>query len=54
MSARRHAIVPTIFASIAAAIWVPTIAWMLVTSLKPLDEIARDPTAPFYVPCLPA
>lgn len=31
----------------AAAAWVLPYAWMVVTSLKPLDEIAQDPTAPF-------
>ena len=34
-------------ALVAAAIWVFPYLWMIVTSLKPLDEIARDPTAPF-------
>lgn len=33
-------------ALIAAAVWVLPYAWMVVTSLKPLDEIVRDPTAP--------
>lgn len=37
----------TILALVAAAVWVLPYAWMVVTSLKPLDEIARDPTAPF-------
>lgn len=31
----------------AAAMWIVPYAWMVTTSLKPLDEIARDPTAPF-------
>jgi len=35
-----------ILALVAAAVWVLPYAWMIVTSLKPLDEIARDPTAP--------
>lgn len=35
-----------ILALVAAAVWVLPYAWMVVTSLKPLDEIARDPTAP--------
>lgn len=36
-----------IVAMLAAAAWVLPYAWMVVTSLKPLDEITRDPTAPF-------
>jgi len=36
----------TILGGLAAAAWVFPYLWMLVTSLKPLDEIARDPTAP--------
>jgi sn-glycerol 3-phosphate transport system permease protein len=35
-----------VLALIAAAAWVFPYLWMVVTSLKPLDEIARDPTAP--------
>ena len=35
-----------ILALVAAAAWVLPYAWMVVTSLKPLEEIARDPTAP--------
>lgn len=35
-----------VLAFAAAAVWVLPYAWMIVTSLKPLDEIARDPTAP--------
>ena len=35
-----------ILAFVAAAVWVLPYAWMVVTSLKPLDEIVRDPTAP--------
>jgi sn-glycerol 3-phosphate transport system permease protein len=35
-----------ILAVVAAAAWVLPYAWMVVTSLKPLDEIVRDPTAP--------
>jgi sn-glycerol 3-phosphate transport system permease protein len=34
-------------AVIAALAWVIPYAWMLSTSLKPLDEIAHAPTAPF-------
>jgi sn-glycerol 3-phosphate transport system permease protein len=30
---------------VAAAAWVLPYAWMVVTSLKPLEEIAKDPTA---------
>jgi sn-glycerol 3-phosphate transport system permease protein len=37
----------TILAVVAAAAWVLPYAWMVMTSLKPLGEIARDPTAPF-------
>jgi sn-glycerol 3-phosphate transport system permease protein len=33
-------------ALVAAAAWVLPYLWMVVTSLKPLDEIVRDPTAP--------
>jgi sn-glycerol 3-phosphate transport system permease protein len=36
-----------ILAFVAAAVWVLPYVWMVLTSLKPLDEIARDPTAPF-------
>ncbi len=32
-------------AIVAALAWVIPYAWMVSTSLKPLDEIARDPTA---------
>jgi sn-glycerol 3-phosphate transport system permease protein len=46
LSARRPALVPTLLASIAAAIWVLPYAWMVVTSLKPLGEIAEHPTSP--------
>ncbi len=35
-----------VLALLAAAVWVLPYAWMIVTSLKPLDEIALDPTAP--------
>jgi sn-glycerol 3-phosphate transport system permease protein len=35
-----------VLATLAALAWVLPYGWMLVTSLKPLDEIARDPTAP--------
>ena len=36
----------TALAVLAAAVWVLPYAWMVVTSLKPLAEIAEDPTAP--------
>jgi sn-glycerol 3-phosphate transport system permease protein len=36
----------SVLALVAALAWVLPYAWMVVTSLKPLDEIARDPTAP--------
>lgn len=36
----------TLAGAIAAAIWVLPYAWMASTSLKPLREIAEDPTAP--------
>lgn len=45
-SPRRRSFAPAALASIAAAIWVLPYAWMVVTSLKPLDEIAQNPTAP--------
>jgi sn-glycerol 3-phosphate transport system permease protein len=32
-------------AALAAAAWIFPYVWMVLTSLKPLDEIARDPTA---------
>jgi len=35
-----------VLGGIAALIWVLPYAWMVATSLKPLDEIVRDPTAP--------
>jgi sn-glycerol 3-phosphate transport system permease protein len=44
---RRPGFWPMVLGSIAAAIWVLPYAWMVMTSLKPLDEIANDPTAPF-------
>lgn len=47
LRARRPGLAPMLLATIAAAIWVLPYAWMVVTSLKPLDEIAQDPTAPF-------
>jgi sn-glycerol 3-phosphate transport system permease protein len=37
---------PAILGGLAAAVWILPYAWMVVTSLKPLDEIARNPTAP--------
>jgi sn-glycerol 3-phosphate transport system permease protein len=36
----------SVLATIAALAWVLPYAWMVMTSLKPLDEIVRDPTAP--------
>ena len=36
----------TVLAGVFAAIWVLPYAWMASTSLKPLREIADDPTAP--------
>jgi sn-glycerol 3-phosphate transport system permease protein len=42
----RPALVPSVLGGIAAAIWILPYAWMLSTSLKPLSEIAKDPTAP--------
>lgn len=44
---KRPALVPSLLATIAAAIWVLPYAWMVMTSLKPLGEITSDPTAPF-------
>ena len=35
-----------VLALAAAAAWILPYVWMVVTSLKPLEEIARDPTAP--------
>lgn len=37
---------PMVLALAAAAVWVLPYVWMVATSLKPLDEIASDPTAP--------
>jgi sn-glycerol 3-phosphate transport system permease protein len=36
----------SLLACLAAAVWILPYLWMVVTSLKPLDEIVRDPTAP--------
>lgn len=36
----------SVLALAAAAVWILPYAWMVSTSLKPLDEIVRDPTAP--------
>lgn len=47
MNGRRPAVVRVLLATLAAAIWVLPYAWMVLTSLKPLEEIAEDPTAPF-------
>ncbi len=44
---KRPALPAMIAGSIAAAVWVLPYAWMVSTSLKPLDEIVADPTAPF-------
>lgn len=43
---KRHGGLPMVAACVAAAAWVLPYAWMLSTSLKPLAEIAADPTAP--------
>ncbi len=43
---RRAPIWASALAVVAAAAWVLPYAWMVVTSLKPLEEIASDPTAP--------
>jgi sn-glycerol 3-phosphate transport system permease protein len=37
---------PHVLAVAAAAVWVLPYVWMVATSLKPLQEIADDPTAP--------
>jgi len=42
---RGGAFLPSVLATLAAAVWVLPYAWMVMTSLKPLDEIAKDPTA---------
>lgn len=47
MTPRRTLPWAIVLASMFAAVWVVPYAWMVVTSLKPLDEIARDPTAPW-------
>ena len=41
-SSRRAPSWATVLALVAAAVWVLPYAWMLVTSLKPLEEIARE------------
>jgi sn-glycerol 3-phosphate transport system permease protein len=41
-----------VVAVVVAIVWIFPYVWMLVTSLKPLDEIARDPTA--LVPAHPS
>lgn len=46
MTRRRTPFWAAALALVAAAAWVLPYAWMVVTSLKPLDEIARYPTAP--------
>ena len=43
---RRGASLATAGGLVAAAAWVLPYAWMVSTSLKPLSEIAADPTAP--------
>lgn len=43
---KRRSPLAAVVACIAAAAWVLPYAWMFVTSLKPLDEIMRNPTAP--------
>ncbi|HEY8077416.1 MAG TPA: carbohydrate ABC transporter permease [Labilithrix sp.] len=42
----RSGALPGLLGLIAAAIWIVPYAWMVSTSLKPLREIASDPTAP--------
>lgn len=44
--ARRTPSWSAVAASVAALAWVLPYAWMLTTSLKPLTEIAENPTAP--------
>jgi len=34
-----------VLAAVAAVLWIFPYVWMLLTSVKPLEEIARDPTA---------
>jgi len=46
MTAKRSTLVAALLALAAGALWVLPSVWMLVTSLKPLAEIVRDPTAP--------
>ena len=43
---KRRAFFPMLLATLAAALWVFPYGWMVVTSLKPLDEIVRNPTSP--------
>lgn len=43
---KRRGGLATLLGAFAAAIWVLPYAWMASTSLKPLREIAEDPTAP--------
>ncbi len=47
LRSRRPGLLVSLLAAVAAAVWILPYAWMVVTSLKPLDEIAQDPTAPF-------
>lgn len=42
---RRRVLVPSFLGGLAAAAWIFPYAWMVVTSLKPLSEIAQHPTA---------
>lgn len=44
--AKRPGALVTILALLAAGIWIFPYAWMVTTSLKPLDEIVRDPITP--------
>ncbi len=43
---RARVTVPALLGALAATIWIVPYAWMVSTSLKPLREIASDPTAP--------
>jgi sn-glycerol 3-phosphate transport system permease protein len=45
MNERRMGVLATILALVVAAVWVFPYVWMLTTSLKPLGEIAQNPTA---------
>lgn len=47
MSARAKSAALSALGVATAALWVGPYLWMAMTSLKPLDEITADPTAPF-------